>query len=144
MTPDDFKNFFATAIQLYDLWPSFFNWLGGISFAVLSAIVIATWWMRGYKANADQGQLKIEIAGLKGKIEILEQRLAFAAEQQNAAEREAEDFKKQLDQLEARGAPKDLVIILDEAFGRVLMANNAASLALSGGELTRPKTRTRK
>jgi hypothetical protein len=52
--------------------------------------------MRGYEADADQGELKAEIAGLKGKIEILEQRLALTADQQKAAEREAEDFRDHL------------------------------------------------
>jgi hypothetical protein len=103
----DFPKFFSTASQLYDLWPSFFNWLGGIAGSVIVAIVIATWWMRGYKAAAEigelkakaaaeTGELKAEAVGLKGQIEILDQRRALASEQQKVAESEAETFKKQL------------------------------------------------
>jgi hypothetical protein len=43
MTAVDLPKFFATLSQLYDLWPSLFNWLGGVAGTVIAAIVIATW-----------------------------------------------------------------------------------------------------
>ena len=134
----DFPKFFMTAAELYDLWPSFFNWLGGISCSLLAGIIAATWWMRGYKADADQSELKTEIAGLKGQLAIFEQRLALATEQQKAAEREAEDFRLELGELKKKVAsnasPKELQVVttnLDVLLGRLLTANNATSATLT-------------
>src|SRR6516164_4221905 len=72
--------FFATAAELYALWPSFFNWAAGLIFPILAALMIVTWQMRGYKADADQGELKARIASLEGEIKILTQRLDLATE----------------------------------------------------------------
>ena len=87
--------------------------------------------MRGYKASADQGTLKTEIAGLKGKIEILEQRLTFAQEQQKAAEQEAEDFKARLAELKKKlpqdASSKELILDLKTQFDRLVAANATRS-----------------
>jgi outer membrane murein-binding lipoprotein Lpp len=134
----DFPKFFTTAAELYDLWPSLFNWAGGIAGSTLVAIVTATWWMRGYKADAREAALAGENVGLNGQIEILKQRLALATEQQAAAEREAEGFRKQLDELKekvAHNAPaRDIQVVttnLDVLLGRLLTANNATTATLT-------------
>ena len=90
--------------------------------------------MRGYKADAEK-------AALNGQIAILKQRLALATEQQAAAEREAENFRKELDELKEKlahnAAPNEIAIAttnLDVLLGRLLTANNAttATLTFSG------------
>jgi hypothetical protein len=83
----DLPKFVATAIELYELWPSLFNWAASLIIPIVIALVTASWWIGGYKADANE-------AALRGQIAILEQRLAFATERRSAAEREAERFRK--------------------------------------------------
>ncbi len=53
----DFPKFFATAAELYNLWPSLFNWglatLGGL----FSAVIWLVWFIRGLKAKIDLANL---------------------------------------------------------------------------------------
>jgi hypothetical protein len=135
----DFPKFFATAAELYDLWPSFFNWAGGLIIPFVIVLVTATWWMRGYKA-ATNG------AALKGQIGILEQRLAFATEQQTAAKREADGFKKELDELKekmAHNAPSEdirqSITKLEVLLGKLLTANNATTATLTSPGFWQPQ-----
>jgi len=75
----DFPKFFSTAAELYGLWPTFFKVVGGSIVPIIGGLVTATWWMRGYKADAReavlegqnvalQGQLAAETATLKGEL----------------------------------------------------------------------------
>jgi hypothetical protein len=138
----DFPKFFATAVELYDLWPSFFHWAAGLIIPIIGGLVFAGWWMRGFKADANEarlnGRAEANEAALNGKIGILEQRLAFAAEQQTAAERVAEGFRNELDELKEKMAhdarPEDIrqtVTNLEVQLGKLLAANNATTTTLT-------------
>jgi hypothetical protein len=75
----DFPKFFSKAAELYELWPSFFNWAAGVILPAIGGLVWAAWWIRGYKAEireavlggqivALQEQLAAETATLKGEL----------------------------------------------------------------------------
>lgn len=134
----DLPKFFATAAQLYELWPSLFNWTAGVVVVILAIFVAATWWMRGYKADARQAVLEGEKIALNGQIEGLMQRLSIAADQQKTATEQAKGLETQLMVLREKMA-KDilldrdlqmLVAKLDISLGRLLSAISAVSGAL--------------
>ena len=145
----DIPKFISTAVELYELWPSLFDWLGGSLGAFMVFLATASWWMRGYKAERDiaiaradsvstRGQLETEKAALKGQIDVLEQRLALATEQQAVAAKEAESLKKQVDerrkQFAEKSVPADVGLFttnLDVALARLLAANNATTSTLT-------------
>jgi hypothetical protein len=151
----DFPKFFKSAGELYDLWPSFFNWAGLSIISFIGALITATWWMRGFKAGADEARLSgtagAKEEALRGQIGILEQRLALAAEQQSAAKREGEEFKNELDVLKekleqrfalvtkrqpaAAGEFRQIMTNLEVLFGRLLEANNATTITLTAKEV---------
>jgi hypothetical protein len=129
----DFPTLLTKAGDLYDVSPTFFNVSGGVVGSIFGAIVAATWFMRGY--------------GLKGKIDILEERLVLAKEQQTVAQNLAETFKTELGNLReqtAKNAPfNDLqaaTLHLDSTLRKLLTANNAVTSALTG-EKTKPRGR---
>src|SRR5262245_14885796 len=98
----DFAAFFQKAAELSVLWPSLFNWAVPSFIGFIGIVATATWWMRGYKADADQGELKAQIAGLKGEQDVLTQRLALATEQQKAATEQAKKFEVELNEFKKR------------------------------------------
>jgi hypothetical protein len=116
----DFPRFFATAGELYNLWPTLFLSAGGLFLALLGIVGSWSWRARGNRAVLaeaglrgeindlrDQkngeinnqigeiGGLKIEIVGLRGQIDVLTQRLALAVEQQKASEEYAQKVKSE-------------------------------------------------
>jgi hypothetical protein len=149
----DFPKFFATAAELYDLWPSLFHWAAGVIGTIAVGLVTASWWMRGYIADRNEARIRgtaeanearirgtaeANEAALKGQIGILEQRLALATEQQTAAKGEAEGFKNKLDELLEKVAhnapPEDVrrtVMNLEVQLGKALAANNATTTTLT-------------
>jgi hypothetical protein len=142
----DFPKFFETAEKLYDLWPSFFNWAGGCLLVIAGFLVTAGWWLRGYKADTNEaaltGEKNAKEAALTGEIKLLEQRHALATELQAAAEREAERFKSELNELKekvAQDAPPEeiqaAVTNLEVQLGKFQAANNATTAALSSDEI---------
>jgi hypothetical protein len=144
----DFPKFLTTASELYDLWPALFNWTAGIAGTILSAAVAATWWVRGFKADADLATGEAEKAALKGQIDVLTQRLSLATEQQKVATEQAKHFETQLSELKAKAAAggpakekelADLALSLD----RFLTANNAVTTTLTtsrGATIVPPRT----
>jgi hypothetical protein len=141
----DFPKFFATAAELYGLWPSFFNWAAGLIIPIVFGLVTASWWMRGLRADANEARAEANEAALKGQMGILEQRLALATEQQKASGREAEGFKKELAELKEKvvhDAPSEEIRLtvtnLEVQLGKLLTANNATTATLTSPGLWRP------
>jgi len=162
---DDLAKFFKTAIELYNLWPSFFYSVAGLIIPITLGLITVTWRMRGFKADTEQerlkgnmevlektltGQIEVTKTTLNGQIALLKEHLAFAKEQQGAAQKEAEnlkaqltEFKPQLTELVEKGGRKafadiqNSTAVLESTLGRLLSANNAVSVALTppSGEL---------
>jgi hypothetical protein len=86
----DLPKFITTAMELYELWPSLFNWAASLIIPIVIALVTASWWIGGYRAEASE-------VALKGQIAVLEQRLALTTEQRDAAQREVEKIRKESD-----------------------------------------------
>ena len=138
----NFPEFIATAGKLYNLWPSFFNWfLSQVAFTYVVLAVI-TWritsYIFGLRAENQNATLETRIAALEGEKRLLEQRLAFAREQQLAAKEEAEKFGAELAELKEkmeRTAPlaelRNSTATLDNTLGRLLTANNAVTTVLT-------------
>jgi hypothetical protein len=145
----DFPKFLTTAAELYGLWPSLFNWLGGIAGTILTGAVVAAWWMRGYKASADIAKVETEKASLKGQIDVLQQRLALATEQQRAAAEQATKFESELSAIKAKAATGDtakdiqsLTTNLEITLQKLLLANNTVTSTLTfpgAGYFDKPK-----
>ena len=137
----DLPKFFATAMQLYELWPSLFNWTAGGIALVLVLFVTATWWMRGYKADARQAALEGEKIALNGQLDGLLQRLTLATEQQKMATEHAKSFEAHITTLREKIAKdilvdRDLQMLiakLDISLGRLMATINSVS-----GTLTPP------
>lgn len=127
---DAFSDFLIKAAQLYLSAPSFFNWAAPILVAAFAAIVWFAWWLGGKLSDG-------EIAELKGKVEVLEQRVAFAKERSDAATKEATDIKSDFEKLKqqiANQAPREILqnsaSVLEINFDRLLSANNSTSSVL--------------
>jgi TolA-binding protein len=152
----DFPKFFKTAEELYDLWPALFNWAAGWSFTLLGIVATASWWMRGYKADAAEAGLRNqlnsqinelniqiaglngEIAGLKGQIDVLLQRLALAADQQKASAEYAKKVESELAQVNAQAAKgadaKELQLTvkgIENSLGALINSNNQVTRTLT-------------
>jgi len=132
----DFPKFFATAAELYSLWPSFFTWAAGLIVPFIAVLVTATWWMRGYKADAREAALEGEKIGLKGQVDV--QRLALATEQNKLTEGQVKKFQGELEELKARvkrgESLKELQNFtsnLDTTLENLYQANNAVGHTLT-------------
>lgn len=65
-----FQNFMSKAADLYLAAPIFFNWAAGVVFAIACGVIWFAYWLGGKL-------LEGQVAELKGKVEVLEQRVAF-------------------------------------------------------------------
>lgn len=127
---DTFKDFVTKAAELYLAAPAFFNWAAPILVAVFAGIVWFAWWLGGKLSEG-------EIAELKGKVEVLDQRLAFAKDRADAATKEVTaakaDFEKLRQQI-SNQAPRETLqnsaSVLEINFDRMLSANNSTSTVL--------------
>jgi chromosome segregation ATPase len=94
--------------------------------------------MRGYKAEAREASLEGEKIALKGQIEILQQRLALAAEQQKVVTEQAKEFQAELAQLKAKVGKGESVgdlqlftTTLGATLDKVVNSNNAVGSTLT-------------
>jgi hypothetical protein len=145
----DFPKFFATAGELYNLWPALFNWAVPAFFSLLGIVAIVSWWMCSYRANTAQAlmqnqmngeisELKIEIVGLKGEINVLTRHLTFAAQEQKAAVEHTKKVEAELAEYKAQAAkgagPKELQLAVKEIENSVknlITANNLVTSTLN-------------
>ena len=127
---DAFKEFLTKAAELYLAAPAFFNWAAPILVAVFAGIVWFAWWLGGKLSEG-------EIAELKGKVEVLDQRLNFAKDRADAATKEAAEAKAEFEKLKkeiADQAPRETLQNSADAFegnfNRLLTANNSTATVL--------------
>ena len=118
---DDLQRFLTTARELYNLWPALFNWAAAGFLPLLGVVATASWWMRGYKADAVE-------AGLKGQIDVLTQRLALSAEQQKASNEYGKKVESELAEYKAQGADTKR---LEISVGNLITANNLVTSTLT-------------
>lgn len=156
----DFPKFFATAGELYNLWPTIFLSAGAGFLALLGIVGTWSWRARGNRAvlaeaglrgeindlrdqkngeinnlKGEIGGLKTEIVGLKGRIDVLTERLAFAVEQQKAATEYAEkvesEFAEYKTKVEKGGDPKELQVAANRVENSVINLITANNLVTS-------------
>jgi hypothetical protein len=75
----DFPELITKGVELYDLAPGLFNWIGAIIGGGYVSSVGGAWWLRGH--------------GLKAEIGVLERQLSLAKDQNDAAKMEAANSK---------------------------------------------------
>jgi len=127
---DAFKDFLSKAADLYLAAPAFFNWAAPLIFAGICAVIWFAWWLGGKLSEG-------EIAELKGKVEVLDQRLNFAKDRADAATKEATDIKAEFEKLKkeiANQAPREILqnsaAVLEINLDRLVSANNSTSKTL--------------
>jgi hypothetical protein len=133
---DAFKDFITKATELYLTAPAFFNWAAPLLLACIAGLIWFAFWL-GSKLSESQ------IEQLKGKAEVLEQRVVFAKDRADAAVKEAKDTKAQLntfmqkvdnlqkiDSQAAREAVRNAREALDHNINRLLSANTTTATVL--------------
>ncbi|MBH5397380.1 hypothetical protein HZZ13_06190 [Bradyrhizobium sp. CNPSo 4010] len=127
---DAFKDFLTKAGELYLAAPAFFNWAAPILVAAFAGIVWFAWWLGGKLSEG-------EIAELKGKVEVLDQRLNFAKDRADAATKEVaeakagfEKLKKEIAGVAPREKLQDSADVFEGNLNRLFSANNSTASAL--------------
>jgi hypothetical protein len=131
-----FKDFITKAAELYLTAPVFFNWAAPLLLACIGGFIWFAFWL-GSKLSESQ------IEQLKGKAEVLEQRVVFAKDRADAAVKEANDTKAQLktfmqkldsvqkvDNQASREAVQNAKEALDHNIDRLLSANTSTATLL--------------
>jgi hypothetical protein len=125
-----FSNFMTKAAELYLAAPAFFIAAVPILITAVAGVVWFAWWLGGKLSEG-------EIAQLKGKVEVLDQRLSFAKDRADAAAKEATDIKIEFEKLKkeiTNQAPREILqnsaAVLEINLDRLVSANNSTSSVL--------------